>query len=67
MIKSHSVRVEYSEDEAAEMLGIEVGELQRLIREHVVNEPEAIAGLQARTYLAADLVALRILRDLSRR
>ena len=53
-------KIQYSEHEAANMLGVSVDQLRSLVRDHIVKgENEADAELP--TYRPSDLVVLRIL------
>ena len=58
-------KVEYSEEEAAKMLGIAIEELRSLVCEHIVKGDEA-AATRFPCYRASDLVMLRIFAGMSR-
>ena len=51
-------RIQYSENEAARILGLSVDELRALVRDHILNDPDSDA---LDTYEPTDLVLLRVL------
>ena len=58
-------KVEYSEHEAAQMLGVTVEELRSLVRAHIVKDDES-ADPAVPTYHKSDLVVLRVLARMMR-
>jgi hypothetical protein len=52
---------QYSEAEAAEELGISVGQLRTMIRSHVVDRDEDLNNVPATTFQPSDLLILRLL------
>ena len=58
-------KIEYSEYEAATMLGVSIDQLRSMIRNHIVKDEAAVAPHLA-TFQASDLVVLRILAGMSR-
>ena len=57
---NNAQKAQYSEYEAAHMLGISVDELRSLVRSHIVKDDES-ASPEVPTYHKADLVVLRVL------
>jgi hypothetical protein len=53
-------RIQYSEYEAADMLGISIDQLRGLVRDHIVKDAHS-ADPEAPVYQASDLVVLRFL------
>jgi hypothetical protein len=64
MLPVKSPRVRYSENEAAQMLGLSVGELRILVKNHIVKEEETANGTVT-VFQASDLLVLRILAGMS--
>lgn len=60
MVESRTSRAQYTEMEAAAILGISVEELRKLVTSHIVKDEEA-APLADATYHSSDLLVLRIL------
>jgi hypothetical protein len=58
-------KIQYSEYEAANMLGVSVDRLRSLVRDHIVKDGHADAAAVP-TYHPSDLVLLRILAGMSR-
>jgi hypothetical protein len=58
-------KLQYSEHEAAHMLGVSVDELRGLVRAHIVNGDES-ADPAVPAYHKADLVLLRVLTRMVR-
>jgi hypothetical protein len=56
---------QYSEHEAARMLGVTVDELRRLVRAHIVKDDES-ANPAVPNYHKSDLVVLRVLARIVR-
>lgn len=52
---------QYSEVEAAEELGVSVGQLRSMIRSHVVEQDEDLSNVPATTFQPSDLLVLRLL------
>ena len=52
---------QYSETEAAEQLGISVGQLRTMIRSHVVDKDEDLNNVPVHTFQPSDLLILRLL------
>jgi hypothetical protein len=59
-------KIQYSEDEAANMLGVSVDQLRSLVRDHIVKDATAPLDTFLPTYHPSDLVVLRILTGMSR-
>ena len=53
-------KMQFSEPEAARMLGLSIEQLRSLVRDHIVKDEEANTPAMA-TYQQTDLVLLRIL------
>jgi hypothetical protein len=60
MSPARAAKVQYSETEAAQLLGISVEELRTLVKEHIVNEDEPGNGAVT-VFQSSDLLVLRIL------
>ena len=60
-----TTKIEYSEHEAATMLGVSIDQLRSMIRNHIVKD-EAAGAPHMSTFQASDLVVLRILAGMSR-
>jgi hypothetical protein len=58
-------KIEYSEHEAATMLGLSIDQLRSMIRNHIVKD-EAVGAPRMSTFHASDLVVLRIIAGMSR-
>jgi hypothetical protein len=58
---TRNVKSQYTEIEAAEELGISVGQLRTMIRSHVVDRDEDLTNVPQTTFQASDLVILRLL------
>ena len=56
-------RVLYSEEEAAEMLGVSVSDLRLLVRKHILQDPSEQATMVI--YQASDLLLLRVLAGMA--
>jgi hypothetical protein len=52
---------QYSEAEAAEQLGISIGQLRTMIRSHVVDKDEDLNNVPVHTFQPSDLLILRLL------
>ena len=52
---------QYSEVEAAEELGISVGQFRTMIRSHVVDRDEDLTNVPVTTFQPSDLLILRLL------
>ena len=52
---------QYSELEAAHLLGISVEQLRNLVRAHIVKDEEATGPAVPSSYQKSDLVVLRVL------
>jgi hypothetical protein len=52
---------QYSELEAAEELGVSVGQLRTMIRSHVVDRDEDLNNVPVTTFQPSDLLILRLL------
>ena len=61
IIQTNPVKAQYSENEAAQALGISIDQLRSLIRNHIVTETEDLSNLAAASYLPSDLLLLRLL------
>ena len=59
-------KIQYSEHEAANQLGISIDQLRSLVRDHIVKDAAAPVDTSVPTYHASDLVVLRILTGMSR-
>ena len=58
---------QYSENEAAEELGISVEQLRGMIRSHVVDRDEDLSNVPVTTFQPSDLLILRLLAGLPSR
>jgi hypothetical protein len=58
---SKTGKSQYSEAEAAEELGITIGQLRTMIRSHVVDRDEDLNNVPATTFQPSDLLILRLL------
>ena len=65
METNNPLKEQYSEQEAAHLLGVSVDELRRLVRTYVVKD-DASANPAVPIYHKADLVLLRVLAKLIR-
>ena len=52
---------QYSEAEAAEELGVSIGEFRNMIRSHVVDREEDLGNVPVTTFQPSDLLILRLL------
>ena len=52
---------QYSEQEAAEELGVSVTQLRSMIRSHVVDREEDLTNVPVTTFQPSDLLILRLL------
>jgi hypothetical protein len=59
-----AAKAQYSETEAAQLLGISVEELRTLVKAHIVNEEEPGNGAVT-VFQSSDLLVLRILAGMS--
>jgi hypothetical protein len=60
-VTSRPGKGQYSEAEAAEQLGISVGQLRTMIRSHVVEKDEDLNNVPVHTFQPSDLLILRLL------
>ena len=60
-LSSRPGKGQYSEAEAAEQLGISVGQLRTMIRSHVVDKDEDLNNVPVHTFQPSDLLILRLL------
>jgi len=60
MSPARAAKVQYSESEAAQMLGISIDELRTLVKAHIVSEDEPGNGAVT-VFQSSDLLVLRIL------
>ena len=60
-VSSKPGKGQYSEAEAAEELGISVGQLRTMIRSHVVDRDEDLNNIPVTTFQPSDLLVLRLL------
>ena len=61
MAQHRTAKSQYSETEAAAVIGVSVDQLRTLIRQHVTVPDEAGEESKATTFQPSDLVLLRIL------
>ena len=61
MLLSKSPKVQYTETEAAALLGIGLEELRDLVRRHIIKEDSEASNLAYATFQASDLLVLKIL------
>ena len=61
MLLPKSSKVQYSETEAAALLGISVEHLRDLVRRHIVKDEGESSNLANAIFQASDLLVLRIL------
>ncbi len=62
MLLSKAPKIQYSETEAAALLGLSVEQLRTLVRDHIVTEEQDDSeGLEYATFHPSDLLVLRIL------
>jgi hypothetical protein len=64
MLTAKEPKVQYSENDAAQILGISVQELRTLVKNHISKEDELGNGAVS-VFQPADLVVLRILSGMS--
>ncbi|HET8550626.1 MAG TPA: MerR family transcriptional regulator [Bryobacteraceae bacterium] len=62
MLLARPQKSQYTEDEAAEFLGVSVDQLRSLIHKHVLSEEEAGSAAGLAVYRRSDLLLLRLLR-----
>ena len=60
-VSSKPGKGQYSEAEAAEELGISVGQLRTMIRSHVVDRDEDLTNVPVTTFQPSDLLILKLL------
>ena len=65
MLPSKQPKVQYSELEAAEILGITVEQLRLLVKSHIVKDDSEAANLAVSTFQPSDLLVLKILASQS--
>ena len=58
---NNAPKPQYSEHEAAHMLGVSVDELRKLVRAYIVKDEEATGPAVPSSYQKSDLVVLRVL------
>ncbi|HYI95478.1 MAG TPA: hypothetical protein VEX68_18195 [Bryobacteraceae bacterium] len=58
-------KIQYSEDEAANLLGVSVDQLRSLVRDHIVKDASAPVDTPVSIYHPSDLVVLRLLTGMS--
>ena len=61
MIATRPAKAQYSEVEAAEVLGITVEKLRSLVKEHILSGEEEAGALSQASYQPSDLLVLRFL------
>lgn len=61
MLVSKLSKVQYSEIEAAEMLGVTVEQLRSLVQSHIVKDDSDAPAAAVSTFQSSDLLVLRIL------
>jgi hypothetical protein len=61
MLVSKQTKVQYSEIEAAEILGVTVEQLRSIVKNHIVKDDSDGPQISVPTFQASDLVLLRIL------
>jgi hypothetical protein len=61
MLVSKPSKVQYSEIEAAEILGVTVEQLRSLIQSHIVKDESDAPTTAVSTFQSSDLLVLRIL------
>ena len=59
--------IQYSEDEAASLLGVSIDQLRCLVREHIIKDEAASTATPIPSLHRSDLVVLRILVGMSHR
>ena len=59
-------KIQYSEHEAANVLGVSIDQFRSLVRDHIVKDATIPVDTSVPTYHPSDLVVLRILRGMSR-
>jgi len=60
-VTTRPAKGQHSETEAAEQLGISVGQLRTMIRSHVVDKDEDLNNVPVHTFQPSDLLILRLL------
>lgn len=61
MIATRPTKAQYTEVEAAEVLGITVERLRSLVKDHILNGEEEAGVLSHASYQPSDLLVLRFL------
>jgi hypothetical protein len=61
LVTTRAGKSQYSENEAAEELGVSVEQLRRMIRSHVVDRDEDVHNIPVTTFQPSDLLILRLL------
>jgi len=61
MIATRPTKAQYTESEAAEVLGISVERLRNLVKDHILNGDEDGGVLSHASYQPSDLLVLRFL------
>jgi len=61
MIATRPAKAQYTEAEAAEVLGISIERLRSLVRDHILNGEEEAGVLSHASYQPSDLLVLRFL------
>jgi hypothetical protein len=59
-------KIQYSEHEAANLLGVTIDQLRSLVRDYIVKDTTAPVDTSVPAYHPSDLVVLRILIGMSR-
>jgi hypothetical protein len=63
MLLARPQKSQYTEDEAAEFLGVSIQQLRTLVQKHILGDDEAAAaGAGLAVYQRSDLLLLRLLR-----
>ncbi len=65
MLLSKTQKVQYTETEAAALLGISVERLRDLVRRHIIKEEADPSALAYATFQPSDLLVLRILAGMA--
>ena len=61
MLLARPQKSQYTEEEAAEFLGVNVEQLRTLVHKHILNEDEAASSPGLAVYQRSDLLLLRLL------
>ena len=64
---TRSGKSQYSEQEAAEELGVSIDQLRTMIRSHVVDHDEDLNNVPVTTFQPSDLLVLRLLSGMQPR